>query len=177
MNLNPVDIASLLILVVLGLRAAIRGFVQEFVSVAGVLLGALGGWLFSARLAEVLDGLIGPGAVNQPLAFAAIFLVVFLIALIFRNALQNIVEGFDLQNADHVLGAIVGVVEGVVMVFVLTSLVELLRIETFNPVFHDSVTWQFFEPFIREAGRMVGMKDLAPALPPVQAILPAPSGN
>lgn len=163
MELNPVDIASLVILLVLGLRAAIRGFVTEFLAVAGVLLGALAGWLFSANLANLLGQWIGPGPLNQVLAFAALFVLVFLLMLIFRSALQHIVNGFELERLDHVLGTVVGVLEGLVLVFLLVILIELLNIEALAPTFHGSVTWNFFHPFIAEAQKAVNA--VVPALP------------
>lgn len=166
MVLNPVDIIALVIVLILGLRAAIRGFAREFLSVSGVLSGLLLGFLFSSLLSTVFARWLGEGVWNQILAFAAIFLGTWLIFFLFRNAMETVIDGFELESWDRVLGALMGVLEALVLIFILVFLASLLPGKELQAGLRSSVVWQVCAPFISHAHQAVETV----IAPPVQAL-------
>ncbi len=154
-GIGALDTVTLIIIAIFALRAALRGFVREFLAVATLLGGALAGMAFSGLLAGLIESWWGPSVFNQVLAFVVIFAVVFLLVLLLRNALTTIVEGFNLTILDHFLGFFLGIVEGLLLVFILIVVVSLLPNPEIKSFMTDSWTWTLLSPFLADAHALV----------------------
>ena len=125
MEFAGIDIVFAIIVVILAFRAAIRGFVKELLGTASLFLGIIAAVLFSGLVARLIDEYMGPSIWSQVIAFLVIFLVVYLIVKLFESALNRLIERIHLDQLDHALGFFLGIVEGLVVVFVLLLLVQI----------------------------------------------------
>lgn len=125
MELAGIDFVFAIIVVILAIRAAVRGFVKELLGTAALILGIVAAVLFSGFASGYIDQLIGPSVWTQVIAFLGIFLVVYLVVKIFEGALNRLIERIHLNQLDHALGLFVGIVEGIVVVFVLLLLIQI----------------------------------------------------
>jgi len=125
MDFAGIDVVFAIIVVILAFRAAIRGFVKELLGTAALFLGIIIAVLFSGLVAQVIEEYMGPTIWSQIIAFLGLFLVVYLIVKIFESALNRLIEKIHLDQLDHALGFFLGIVEGLVVVFLLLLLVQI----------------------------------------------------
>lgn len=128
--MNTLDWIFILILVLLGARCMIRGFVAEVLSVAALLLGLLAALFFykSAGALFVSWGLGGQGAaLSGILGFAAVFLLVFLVVKLVERLIREGIEAAQLGGIDRVLGLVLGLAEGLLLVSLVLVAMSLLE--------------------------------------------------
>ena len=125
MSFAGIDIVFAIIIVILAIRAAIRGFVKELMGTAALLLGIVIAVIFSGTVSQLIERFMGETVWSQVIAFLALFLVVYLVVKIFEGALNRLIERIHLSQLDHALGLFLGIVEGLVVVFVLLMLIQI----------------------------------------------------
>jgi membrane protein required for colicin V production len=133
-----IDIVLLALLILLTIRGFIRGFVGEFFSLGGPALGVLGAFLFYKNGGEFLrtryfNGMKG---IPEVLAFIAIFLIVFLACKIIQKIVSDVVSGMNLSTLDKVLGALFGLVEGLLAASLMLIIIRI------QPLFDSSAMLQ-----------------------------------
>jgi membrane protein required for colicin V production len=153
-NLAIIDVIFLVLVLLLVLRCAIKGFVAEFFAMASVVLGVLAGFFFYRGGAAFIRTKIFSHVRVLPelLAFLAIFVIVFLALKILEKILNDIIQGIHLSSLDHFLGIVFGLVEGIALValvlFVFLLLGEM-RILDPSAVLGDSVFAEILLPLVR----------------------------
>ncbi len=125
MSIAGIDIVFGIVILFMGIRAAIRGFVRELLGTGAFILGVVVAMVFSGSAAGLIDQYMGPSIWSQVIAFLALFLIVYLVVKIFESALNRLIERIHLDQLDHALGLFLGLIEGVVVVFVLLLLIQL----------------------------------------------------
>jgi len=124
-SIAGIDIVFGIVILFMGIRAAIRGFVRELLGTGALILGVVVAMVFSGSAAGLIDQYMGPSIWSQVIAFLALFLIVYLVVKIFESALNRLIERIHLDQLDHALGLFLGLIEGVVVVFVLLLLIQL----------------------------------------------------
>jgi membrane protein required for colicin V production len=99
------------------IRAALRGFINEAMTMVSLVLGLLAGLIFDKNGALFLRGKVPSLAkvqiLPEILAFLAIFMIVFLIVHFVNYILKDIVDRIEvLGGVDHLLGLVFGLLEG-----------------------------------------------------------------
>jgi membrane protein required for colicin V production len=153
LDFAAIDIVFAIILVFTTLRAAMRGFVQEVLSAASVILGITAAVLFSGLVAELVEQTFGRSIWSQVVAFLMIFLLVYLVVKLFERALRNVVEQIHLESLDHALGLFLGLVEGILIVFVLILLIQVQPVIAPIRLLDGSVFARFLVPFFPYASQ------------------------
>lgn len=128
MSFEVLDIVSLVIIIVVALQAMFKGFVKEFMSKAGIIVGFIIALMFSTVVAEIVDERFGLGVWSNLIAFSALFLGGFLLMKIISNMLRSILEGLHLAFIDNLLGFVLGLIEGAIIV---SFMVYLLKVQSF----------------------------------------------
>ena len=113
--LSILDIVFISLTGLLMIRCFFRGFVAEIFSMAAVIFGLLaaiilyknGGILLKERFWPELD------IIPKIVAFAAVFLIVFVIIKIIQLIFADVVQKIKLAGADRFLGLILGLAEGI----------------------------------------------------------------
>jgi membrane protein required for colicin V production len=148
MSFAGVDIVFAIVIVILAIRAAIRGFVKELMGTAALLLGIAIAVLFSGLVAQLIEQWIGPTIWSQVIAFLALFLVVYLVMKLFEGALNRIIERIHLDQLDHALGLFLGIVEGLLIVFVLLLLIQIQPFFDKETLLAGSIFGRILLPFL-----------------------------
>lgn len=115
-------------LVVLGaslLIGAWRGLIFELFSLAGWVAAFFAAQWFAADVGQRLPVAGGAGALSYAAGFAVVFVIaVFVFGLVAWLA-KNMIEAIGLRPADRSMGALFGVVRGVVLLLVVAVIVGL----------------------------------------------------
>ena len=127
MTFEVLDIIALVILLVSGLRAMFKGFIKEFMSKAGILVGFIVALMFSSSIAPYIDAQFGFGTWSNIAAFAALFLAGYIVTKLVANTLRTVIEGLHLAFLDNILGFVFGLLEGAVII---SFIIYLLRFQT-----------------------------------------------
>ncbi len=152
-SLSGLDIVFLILIAFAALRAGIRGFVHEFLSMAAVLLGIGSAVLFSGIAAQLLQPYLGGGTWSQVVAFLGLFLVVYVVVKLFENALNRLIERINLESLDRALGFFLGIAEGLFLVFVLVLILQLQPVFDVERLLLESEISRFLIPLLPYAER------------------------
>ena len=148
MELAAIDIVFAIIILILAIRAAIRGFVKELLGTAALILGIVAAVAFSGLAAQLIENLMGESVWSPVIAFLVIFLLVYLVVKIFETALNRLIERTHLNQLDHALGLFLGVVEGIVVVFVFLMLIQIQPFFEPESLMADSIFARILLPFM-----------------------------
>jgi len=123
---NSVDIAVIVVLLISGVIALVRGFVYEVLAMAGWVLAALAAvWGL-----QYIRPLIAPHIGNQTLADvaggAAIFLLVLLVSSFITHSISRQVRKSAVSAVDRSLGFAFGLVRGLVLASLCYMVVDKL---------------------------------------------------
>jgi membrane protein required for colicin V production len=140
-------------MVIIIVRCTLRGFVEEVMSMAAMVLGLGSAFFFHKRGAAFLIEKYLPNMKVLPevLAFVAIFLIVFLAVKLLEFILKDIVERVHLSGVDRFLGALFGFLEGVVLVSLVILVLSIQPLFDAGPLLEKSYFAQTLAPYIGAA--------------------------
>jgi membrane protein required for colicin V production len=135
--------------VILIVRCALRGFIEEIMSMASVVLGILAAIFFYKNgAAFIRANWIEMNVLPEVLAFAAIFLIVFLSIRFVEFLLKDIIYGINLYRLDRLLGMFFGIIEAFVLICLILFLVAVQPLFDPAPVLQNSVVARFLLPLV-----------------------------
>ena len=117
--MSMVDFVILGIIAISALIGVFRGFIKEALSLASWFLAILAGTLFSAQLADLMENLINNASLRRIAAFALLFITVIFTGTLVGNLVSKLTEAAGLKGADRTLGALFGVLRGVIIVLII----------------------------------------------------------
>lgn len=135
-----------------------RGLVHEVLSLGGWVLAFLAANLLAAPASEYLPAAM-QAELRVLLAWIVVFFGVLLIASLFGMLLKRFIKTVGLGSTDRTLGALFGLLRGLLIGLVFTLLAGLTRFPS-DPAFKDS----FFGPPLART-----VVQLKPWLPPALA--------
>ncbi len=115
--MNWLDYAILIILAIFIYRGFRKGFLAKVLGVVGVILGIWLGVRHNLKIAQILKDIGIPSEISPYLAMFLIFLGCITIASLIARFLRNISVFIEL--VDDILGATLGLLEGLLIVGVL----------------------------------------------------------
>lgn len=125
-DLTMFDVGLVVILIISGLLAFVRGFIQEVLSI-GAWIGAIIATIFGLPYVKPFAReFISHTMLADAVAGGAIFLVTLVILWILTQMISNRVKGSALNALDRSLGFVFGLVRGAVLVCLLFIGVEWL---------------------------------------------------
>ncbi len=130
--MNALDLILFVVILLFAIRCYFRGFVEELLSMAAVILGIFLAIVLYRSAADFLERRFGMDSMTEVLGFVAVFLIVFVLIKILQGVLKNVIENINLDTLDRGLGFLLGTAEGVLMVSVVLILLRL------QPVFNVS---------------------------------------
>jgi membrane protein required for colicin V production len=120
--MSTVDICVLLIVGVSCLLGVFRGFVKEALSLVYWTGAAVAAGLFSGKVGYLLSGAISSPTLQKVVAFILIFILVVFVGGLISNGISKLLSKAGLGPADRALGAVFGIIRGVVIVTVIVTL-------------------------------------------------------
>lgn len=146
-------LAVLLLSVVVGLW---RGLVFELLSLAGWVAAFVAAQWFAPTVAPLLPFGTPGGALDFALAFALTFVVALLVWAIAAKLIRLVLHATPLRPLDRLLGALFGLLRGLVLLLVVTTLVLL------TPV-RSSAAWKQSQGAAWLVALFHGLKPMLPA--------------
>ena len=149
MTIAAFDIVCAVLMLILVVRCALRGFIDEVMSMASVVLGVMLALFFYKNGADFIrEKWISMKVVPEILSFAAIFLIVFLVVRFVEYLLKDIIEGINLHGLDRFLGVLFGILEGFVLIGLILFILVIQPLFDPSPIFHNSYVAKFLLPLV-----------------------------
>jgi membrane protein required for colicin V production len=151
MNIATIDIIFTVLIFILILRCALRGFVREVMSMASVVLGLLAALLFYKPGAAFVRTKILEDVKVLPelIAFASLMIIVFIIIKILERIIQDIISRITLLGGiDHSLGLVVGFVEGLLLVSLILFVLSIQPLFDQRPLLENSFFAKLLNPLV-----------------------------
>ena len=111
-----IDIIILCIIAISALIGVFRGLVKEALSLASWFAAIVAGTLFSGYLADLMENLINNASLRRIAAFAILFIGVIFAGTLISNLVSKLTQAAGLKGVDRTLGALFGVLRGVIIV-------------------------------------------------------------
>jgi membrane protein required for colicin V production len=155
MTITGIDIVFIIVLLITVVRALVRGFVHEFMSMAAIILGIVTAVLLSGVVAVKIAPYIGNTTWTQVVAFLGLFLAVYIVVKIFESALNRLVERINLDSLDRALGFFLGMAEGLVLIFIIILIMRVQPFVDLTSVIDHSAFARVLLPLMPYASRML----------------------
>ena len=112
---NGLDWVLAAIVLVSVIAAAIKGFVREIIAIASVIAGVAVAALGYRQLAPGLQDLTRSAAIALGISFLILFLAVIAVGAVISALTRKLIQKADLTGFDRMLGALFGLVRGLLM--------------------------------------------------------------
>jgi membrane protein required for colicin V production len=145
------DIIFIIITAAIVIRCAMRGFIEEFLSMAAIIVGIAGAVFLSGPIGAVIEKHFGLAMWSQIIAFLGCFVVIYIIIKILENVIQNIFDKLNLEKLDKALGFILGLLEAFLVIAVLVFLLSwftLLPFLEIDKLLQESFIARFIQPLL-----------------------------
>lgn len=156
MGFAAIDIVFLVLIVVLAIRGAIRGFVTEIGSVAALVVGLGGAILFYKPLAALIGRLFGISMWNPLIAFLILFLVLYMVIKLLEHLLHAMFDKLNLERLDRAIGFFLGLAEGLLAVCVLLFLLNWQPLFDARKLLEHSLFARVLSPILPSPQRIFG---------------------
>ncbi len=133
-----VDIGVLVIIGISCLIGVFRGLVKEALSLAFWVGASVAAGLFSGKVGQHLSGAISSPALQKVVAFLLIFILVVFVGGLISSGISKLLNKAGLGAADRALGAVFGIIRGVVIVTVIVMMTS--RFSFTEQYYSSSVT-------------------------------------
>jgi membrane protein required for colicin V production len=152
MTFATIDIVFGSLVLVLVLRCTLRGFVEEFLSMAAIVLGVLAAILLNKPGADFVRTKIEAEILPEAIAFAALFAIVFVLVKILEYILKDIIERIRLGGVNRFLGILLGLVEGLLVVSVALFVLSIQPLFDPTELLEKSFFARYLLPFVGTVG-------------------------
>lgn len=143
--MNALDIAILVVLLMSTFLGAWRGLVREAISALTWVISFVLAWFFAGTVSRLLIKISDEPVLRQLLAFALIFLAVFVLGMVVSWLIHKYIppkRGFRIAN--NTLGGLIGAARGaaiVIAIFLVAGLTSFPQ----RPWWHHSSFAPYFE--------------------------------
>ncbi|MDR1256414.1 MAG: CvpA family protein [Spirochaetaceae bacterium] len=157
MTYAPLDIVFTVLILIIVVRAALNGFVEEVFGMAWLILGLIFSICFYHRGAVFIRTkmLADVKILPEIMAFVILFLIVFVVIKIITSILKDIVQKIRLGGLDHFLGALFGIFEGLLAAALILFIIDIQPLFDKNAVLKNSIYNQFLSGNVKTALEMV----------------------
>ena len=125
MSINILDTVLLLFSIIVIIKVTIRGFIDEFFSMAAFLLAiAVAFWFYRPLSLHTKVSGLSPAAMKL-IAFFMIFIVVFIALKLLQLLISAVFNNEILNSLDHALGFFLGVFEAYIVLIIIIAILQL----------------------------------------------------
>lgn len=118
------DIVFLVIIVLSCMMGVFRGLIKEAFSLITWIGAILIGTWFHGALGDLMSGMIENDTIRNISAFAILFVLAIFIGTIISNLLQTLMQKIGLGTVDRALGALFGLLRGLVIVVLILLVIR-----------------------------------------------------
>jgi membrane protein required for colicin V production len=156
MSFEAIDIIFAILIMILAVRGAIRGFVAEFGSVAALFLGLGGAIALYKSVAALIGKWFGVSLWNPLIGFLVVFLLIYLVVKLLERLLAALFDKLDLERLDRAIGLFLGLAEGLLLAGVLLFLLNWQPFFDTRGLLRDSLFARFLSPLLPSPERLFG---------------------
>ena len=125
MSINVLDTILLIISIIVIIKVTVRGFVDEFFSMAAFLLAiAAAIWFYRPLSLHTKVSGLSPMSMKL-IAFFMIFIVVFIAVKLLQMLVSAVFNNEILNSLDHALGFFLGIFEAYIVLIILVAILQL----------------------------------------------------
>jgi membrane protein required for colicin V production len=148
MRIANIDIVFAVLAVILIIRASLRGFVEEFMAMASLVLGLLGAVLFYKNAGLFIRERYMPEVrvIPEILGFLILFLIIFILIKILAHILEDIIQRIHLGGVNRFLGFLFGIVEGLTLISLILIVLVVQPLFDPGPLLGESYFARFLLP-------------------------------
>jgi len=152
--MNALDFILLIVVILFALRCYFRGFVEELLSMAAIILGVFLAIVLYRSAGEFLSKQFGMKSFAEVAGFVAVFIIVFLLIKILQGVLKSVIESINLDTLDRGLGFILGAAEGTLLISVVLILLHLQPVFDVSKLLEGSVIARTLLPILVSAAKL-----------------------
>lgn len=166
--MSIIDIIFIVIIVILTIRCALRGFIEDALSIASVVLGIFAAlFLYKNGAAFIRTKILSEvQIIPEILAFTGLFCIVFGVIKIIQTWLKDITRMTNLSGIDRFLGIIFGLLEGITVVSAAVFILSIQPIFDAQPLLDQSIIAKNLLPLIQVPPSLPQFLPTAPASAP-----------
>ena len=150
--MGTADTAILIIIGFCGLLGLYWGLIRQILAVAGLLAGITLATLYERELASAFSSVIANDTLGRAVAFVVIMLVVSGIASLIASLLRKLVGLIFLGWADHLIGGILGLGQGLLVCSILLIVAAAMPNDLWSPMVQES---QFAPSLVQMSGGLL----------------------
>ena len=145
-----IDIICIVIVFILTIRGALIGFIDNALSKISIVLSVFAAlFLYKNGAAFIRTKALSDVQILPEIAaFLIIFGIVFLFVKIVQSWLKDIAEKGNLKSADHFLGFIFGVIEGITVAALILLVLYIQPLFDAKPILDQSIAARYLLPLI-----------------------------
>jgi len=147
--MNLLDFILLIPVVWLCIRGFVKGLIIELATLAGLVLGILAAYFFADSLQSLIkDYFSFNDQATRIIAYVIIFVLVWLVVYLVGKLVEKSVDLVAMGWLNKLLGAVVGIVKGIVLVCIILYIFE--KIDTREKVITPQVKEgsMFYQPIM-----------------------------
>ena len=148
MELGILDIIFIIVIVITALRGAFRGMIQEIISLAALFISLLLAAVYYPDAAQWIRSRSSIDDASTLIAYAFIFLISFILFKLLQKAVVSMMNESAMESTDRLLGFFFGLLEGVLLCFLLVYLINFQHILDLNSLTADSRIVPYLERFL-----------------------------
>jgi len=169
--MSTLDTAIVVVLVVSGALGLYWGFIRQVLSVVGLIAGLVLAGRYGGMIADWLSSFISSAMATQAIGFVLVLVAVSATASLLATLLRRFVGLLFLGWLDHLIGGVLGVVQGALACTIILIVVAAFSSETWL----EALIASRFAPLLLRTGGLVLFAFLpAPLRVATQNILAAP---
>jgi len=160
MSFSMFDAVFAALTVLLAVRCYFRGFVAELFTMAAAIFGFIAAIFFHKSGGIYLKENYLPDSniiILNIIAFAALFLIIFILTKILQFILTDIIHKIKLSGVDRALGLLLGLVEGIVVTCLALFLLNIQPFADVSEMLSGSFFARIFLPLIAGEGSVTGV--------------------
>ena len=146
---NGLDYILVAIIVVSVLTAMMKGFVQELISLASVVIGLVVAAVGYSRVAACFEDMTKSHEIALGVAFLALFVGTLLVGAIVGALARKLIKTAGIQGFDRLLGGLFGLVRGVLVDAILLMALVAFAIKP------DVVRRSVLVPYVTTGTRLI----------------------
>jgi membrane protein required for colicin V production len=152
-SIAMLDIILAILILILVVRCALRGFLTEVFSVASFIFGILGAISFYKKGTQFIRARVFQDVPILPeiLAFTALFCIIFVAIKVLESLIKDIVERIDLGGVDRFMGVLWGFIEGLVCVVLVLFVLHIQPLVEKESILEGSIFAQLLLPVIEQS--------------------------
>ena len=148
--MNTLDYILFAIIAIAALRCWFRGIIGEVLSTAALVGGLAAGILFYRPIAAWLLTHIEIGKLSLVAGFLLGFAIVFIAFKVLERSMRSILEGFNLDILDKMLGFGFGAFEGLLISAIILLLLKYQQLIDVSELLEKSLAARILLPIIAE---------------------------